>query len=259
VERAFGLGEARLVFFLRKCGVWLGVDVLLLLAAKPHGRPGRACGGIDIHLGERRGGFLLGGAGATVRDQAFDGHDHGEGLDLAGDAATGKFGAHFGDLPEAIQDLFAAQFLPALSLHGKAGQVGFLIEELLLHGGTVLEHVGADTGLGFGVGGGVGVEAHGLSGIPVGHGSREDQAGKGYFLIGDEVGYVIFWHRWLRGIEKEKIGTRVFEQFGDGSAIWQGGPPGWFSVFLNQREDLLLRLIRIARLLSYPGKYGGNA
>jgi hypothetical protein len=113
VERGFGLGEARLVFVLHKCGVWLGVDVLLLLAAKP-------CGGIDIRLGERRGGFLLGGAGATVRDQAFDGHDHGEGLDLAGDAAAGHLGAHFGDLPKAVQDLFAAQFLPALSLHGKA-------------------------------------------------------------------------------------------------------------------------------------------
>jgi hypothetical protein len=64
----------------------------------------------------------------------------------------------------------AAQFQLAQSLHGtphgtpgqagqagQAGQVGFLIEKLLLQGGTVLGHVGADTGLGFGVGGGVGV------------------------------------------------------------------------------------------------------
>ena len=81
---------------------------------------------------------------------------------------------------------------------GTPGQVGFLLDELLLNGGAVLEHVGADTGLGFGVGGGVGVEADGFGGLTVGHGSREDQAGKGYFLIGDGVVHFIFGHRWLR-------------------------------------------------------------
>jgi hypothetical protein len=57
--------------------------------------------------------------------------------------------------PEAGQYLFAAQFQPAQSLHGtphgkpgQAGQVGFLLEELLLHGGTVLDHVGADKQMG---------------------------------------------------------------------------------------------------------------
>jgi hypothetical protein len=40
-------------------------------------------------------------------------------------------------------------------------------------------------GFGFGVGGGVGVEADGFGGLTVGHGARKDQAGKGYFLIGD--------------------------------------------------------------------------
>jgi hypothetical protein len=50
--------------------------------------------------------------------------------------------------------LFAVQVQPMQS-------VGLLLDELLLHGGSVLEHVGADTGLGFGVGGGVGVEADG--------------------------------------------------------------------------------------------------
>ena len=40
------------------------------------------------------------------------------------------------------------------------------------------EHVGADTGFGFGVGGGVGVEADRFGGMAVGHGGREDQAGK---------------------------------------------------------------------------------
>jgi hypothetical protein len=184
VGSGFGLGEARLFFC--KCRVWLGVDVLLLLAPGPGG-------GIDFRAGEWRGGFVLGGAGATVGDQAFDGHDHGDGLDLAGDAAAGYFGAQFGDFPETIQDLFAALFQPAPSFR-------FLIEELLLHGGTVLEHVGADTGLRFGVSRGVGVKAHGLGGVPVGHGSREDQAGKGYFLISDEVAYFIFGHRWLLGV-----------------------------------------------------------
>jgi len=43
-------------------------------------------------------------------------------------------------------------------------------------------------GLGFGVGGGVWVEADGFCGTTVVHGSREDQAGKGYFLVCDGVG-----------------------------------------------------------------------
>jgi hypothetical protein len=42
-----------------------------------------------------------------------------------------------------------------------------LLDELLLHGVAVLEHVVADTGLGFGVGGGVGVEADGFGGMTV--------------------------------------------------------------------------------------------
>jgi hypothetical protein len=131
VGRCFGLGEVRLLFFLGNCRVWLGIDALLLLVAKPHGRPGRASGGIDIHFRKWRRWFLLGGAGAAVRDQAFYGHDHGEGLDLAGDAATGHFGAHFRDFPEAVQDLFAAQF-PSESLR-------FLLEDLF--GGEVTDFV----------------------------------------------------------------------------------------------------------------------
>ncbi len=79
---------------------------------------------------------------------------------------------------------------------------GLLLDDLLLHTGTVLEHVGADTGFGFDVGGGVGVEAYGRGGTLVGHGSREDQVGKGYFLIGDEVAYFIFGHRWLQVVGK---------------------------------------------------------
>ena len=65
-----GLGEARLVFFLAKCGAWLGVDGFPLLLAKPRGA-------IDFRVGGRRGGFPLRGAGATVRDQVFHGHDTG--------------------------------------------------------------------------------------------------------------------------------------------------------------------------------------
>jgi hypothetical protein len=49
-ESGFGFGEARLIFFLRKCRVWLRVDVVLLPAAKPRG-------GIDFRAGQfPRGG-----------------------------------------------------------------------------------------------------------------------------------------------------------------------------------------------------------
>ena len=105
----FGLGEARVVFFLGNCRAWLGVGGFPLLPAKPGG-------GIDFRVGGRRGGFFLGGAGATIRDQALHGNDHREGLDLAGNAAAGHFGAQVGDFPEAGQDLFAAQVQSTLSL-----------------------------------------------------------------------------------------------------------------------------------------------
>jgi hypothetical protein len=65
---------------------------------------------------------------------------------LAGNAAAGHFGGQVGDFPEAVQDLLAPLVLPTQLLHGTPGQVGFLLDELLLHGGTVLDHVGADTG-----------------------------------------------------------------------------------------------------------------
>jgi hypothetical protein len=38
--------------------------------------------------------------------------------------------------------------------------------------------------------------------MTVGHGAREDQAGKGYFLIGDGVADFIFRHRWLLEFER---------------------------------------------------------
>jgi hypothetical protein len=113
---------------------------------------------------------------------------------------------------------FAAHIQPAQSLHGTPGQVGFFLQELFAHGGTVLEHVGADTGFGFGVGGGVGVEADGFGGLPVGHGSREDQVGKGHFLISDWIADFIFGHRWLRfrevGKLREATGQRFPERWG---------------------------------------------
>jgi hypothetical protein len=126
----------------------------------------------------------------AIRDEAFDGDDHGEGLDLGGHAVAGPFGFHVGDFPEAGQDLVAAYTEPAEF-------PGILLDELLLNGGTVLEHVGADTGFGFGVGGGIWVETGGLGGTTIVHGSSEDQAGKGYFLVGDGFGDVVFRHRWV--------------------------------------------------------------
>jgi hypothetical protein len=105
-------------------------------------------GGSTFFLG--LGGLVLGGDGASGRmaisDQAFDGHDHGDGLDLGGHAVAGPFGVHVRDFPEAGQDLVAAHVEPVEFL-------GILLDELLLNGGTVFKHVGADTRFGFGVGG----------------------------------------------------------------------------------------------------------
>jgi hypothetical protein len=73
-----------------------------------------------------------------------------------------------------------------------------LLHALFVHGGPVLDHVFADTGFEFGVGGGAGVETDGFGGTAVGHSSGEDQVGKGYFLIGDWVADLIFGYKWLR-------------------------------------------------------------
>jgi hypothetical protein len=124
----------------------------------------------------------------AIGDQAFDGDDHGEGLDLGGHAVTGSFRVHVGNIPETGQDLVAAHVEPAEFL-------GILLDEVLLNGGTMFKHVGADTRLGFGVGGGIRVETEGFCGLTVGHGSREDQAGKRYFLVCDEVADIIFRHK----------------------------------------------------------------
>jgi hypothetical protein len=86
------------------------------------------------------------------------------------------------------QDLVATQVQPAQS-------VGFLIHQPFLNGGTVLDHVGADAGLGFGIGGGFGVKTDGFCGATVIHGSGQDQASKGDFLVGYGIGDCVFGHR----------------------------------------------------------------
>jgi hypothetical protein len=87
----------------------------------------------------------------------------------------------------------------------RAQSFRLLLDEPFLQDGPVLEHVGADTGFGFGVGGGVRVETDGFGGTAVGHGSREDQMGKGYFLVGDGIADLIFGHRWLHFREVRKL------------------------------------------------------
>jgi hypothetical protein len=105
---------------------------------------------------------------AAVRNQAFDGYDHRKSPDLAGDDAPSCFVAKSGQLPEAGQDLVATKVQLAQPL-------GFLVHQLFPDGGAVLIHVGADAGLGFGVGGGFGIEADGFCGAAVIHGSGKDQ------------------------------------------------------------------------------------
>ena len=107
--------------------------------------------------------------GATVGDKVFHGHDEEERLDLAGNAAPGHFGAEVGDFPEAVQYLFAVQVQAVLS-------ICFLVDKLLLYGGAVLEHVGADARFGFDVGGGAGFEAGDFGGS---HGRSLCQRGPG--------------------------------------------------------------------------------
>ncbi len=64
----------------------------------------------------RRGRFLLRREGVAAGDEVFHGDDHGEGLDLTVNAASGHFGAEVRDFPEAVQYLFAVQALAVQSL-----------------------------------------------------------------------------------------------------------------------------------------------
>jgi hypothetical protein len=159
-------------------GTWLGGFGLLLPAA-----PLR-----DVDLRGGRGGGLGPRWGeAAVGDQAFDGYDHGKGVDLAGHAASGGFRVEIGQFPEPGQDLVTTKVKIAQPL-------GFLVHQFFPDGGAVLVHVGADAGLGFGVGSGVGIETDGFRGAAVIHGSGEDQVNIGHFLIGDEIGDGFFGH-----------------------------------------------------------------
>jgi hypothetical protein len=115
-------------FFLSWDRGWLGALVFPLLLSKPGGF-------IESWVNGRRDGFVLGGDNAFIRDQAFDGDDHGDGLDLGGHAAARRFGVHVGDFPEAAQDLVAA--------HIESGQfAGILLDQLLLNCGPVCDGAG---------------------------------------------------------------------------------------------------------------------
>jgi hypothetical protein len=96
--------------------------------------------------------------------------------------------AKSGQFPEPGQDLVAAKVQLAQPF-------GFLVHQPFPDGGAVLRHVGADARLGFGVGGGVGIEADGFRGAAVIHGSGKDQVSKGHFLSGDGIGDSILGHR----------------------------------------------------------------
>ena len=209
-----GIGNARLMFVSDGVRAGLGAGGFPLLLAKPGGV-------IDCRVNRWRGGFLLGGRGATVvvaiRDQAFDGDDHGEGFDLGGHAVSSHVGVQVGDFPEAGQDSFAALIQPALLLK-------FLLQEAIMRGRPVLEHVGADPGFGFGVGGGVGVETGGFGSLVVDHSSRENQVGKDYFLISNEVADLIFGHKWLRLLGVVRLRERSCAQR-PLSSVKHGGSP----------------------------------
>jgi hypothetical protein len=49
------------------------------------------------------------GWGGAAGNQSFDGYDHGKGLDLAGDGASGYFVAEIDEFPEPGQDLVATK------------------------------------------------------------------------------------------------------------------------------------------------------
>ncbi len=166
-------------------------------------------GGIDVCPWDGRGDGCGWGRGeAAVGDESFDGYDHGKRLDLAGHAAAGGFGIESCQLPEAGEDLVAADVQ-------RVQLFGLLLRQLFLDSGAVLAHVRADAGLALGVGGGAGIEPDGFGGAAIIHGSGKNQVSKGHFLIGDGIGDVVFGHgclflRWLK-------------------VAWVGGRGGFFA------------------------------
>jgi hypothetical protein len=86
------------------------------------------CGDIEGRVNGLWGGLVLGGDSASIRipiwDQAFDGDDHGESLDLGGHAVASPFWVQVGDIPETGQDSVAGHVDPE-------GFLGILLGELL--------------------------------------------------------------------------------------------------------------------------------
>jgi hypothetical protein len=184
----------------------LGAGGFPLLLAKPGG-------GIDLRVNGRRGGFVLGGAGATVRIPIGIRPSMATIMERALIWADMLFRVMSGSRSAISQRRARTRSRPRFSR--RCSSV-CLLHEVFVHGGPVLEHVGADPGFGFGVGGGVGVETDGFGGTAVGHGSRENHVGKGYFLIGDEVAHWIFGHKWLRlprscEVAREKLRAEISE------------------------------------------------
>ncbi len=178
--RIRGLGRSGLGF--------RGGNEIVWLLARGLRLPAAPLSFVYLWLGGRGRGLRLGWGETAVRNQAFDGYDHRKGLDLTGHRASGGFGAEIGQLPEPGQDLVATKVQLAQAF-------GFLVYQPFPDGGAVFSHVGADAGLGFGVGSGVGIETDGFRGAAVIHGSGHDQVSKGHFLIGDGIADSIFGHR----------------------------------------------------------------
>jgi hypothetical protein len=105
---------------------WLRAFGLALLGAKPFS-------GVDLWLRRRGRGLVLGWREPAVRDEAFDGYDHRKGFDLAGNAASGGFGAEIGQFPEPSQNLVATEVQVAQSF-------GFLVDRLFPDGGAAVIH-----------------------------------------------------------------------------------------------------------------------
>ena len=105
--------------------------------------------GRDLRVDGWRGGFVLRGDSAAIRDQAFDGQDYPAWCPWPVMLPRVSSGAQVGDFPRVLVMFAPGLNQPALFLHGTllaanrtVEQVGILLDELLLHGGPMLEDVG---------------------------------------------------------------------------------------------------------------------
>jgi hypothetical protein len=117
----------------------MGIRGLVLLFLEP-------LSGVDFCLDGRGRGAGC-GWGRAAGNQSFDGYDQRNGLDLAGDGASGYFVAEIGELPEPGQDLVANKVLigncifghgesvPRLLKIGGAELSGFVCYRLVTHKG----------------------------------------------------------------------------------------------------------------------------